>query len=145
MAPAFDALWGAHQADLDRAFSEAFALIPRALPPVPGGGGLTDVNARTVASTTRPQIPFVGTFVDAGAQLHAHGRTKADTATHTVGAERPMIDVAQGALPHRPEVGDHIHRIATDELFTVQMYLPEAPVRAWIYLADATIRTVSPR
>ncbi|MGU3665811.1 hypothetical protein ACLBX9_16655 [Methylobacterium sp. A49B] len=136
----FEDEWLARQGDLEAAFSEGFILEPQAAPDLPGPSGRGDVNGRPVSSSFRAALAFSGTFVDAGAVLHAHGRRMADSASHGISAERPMIDVAQAALPQRPQIGDIIRRMSTGTVFTVQGYLPEAPVRAWIYLAEGERR-----
>lgn len=141
----FEDEWRLRQGDLDAAFGEAFILEPMADPEPPGRSGLSDVNARPVPSAARVALPFDGTFVAAGAMMHAQGRRMADSASHTIAAERPMIDVAEGALPQRPQVGDLIRRLKTNEVFSVQAYLPEAPVRAWIYLAETGRREAQRR
>ncbi|MCJ2143733.1 hypothetical protein [Methylobacterium sp. E-066] len=141
----FEDEWLARQGELDAAFSEDFILEPQAPPDLPSRPGRGDVNARAVSSSARPALPFTGTFVDAGATLHAHGRRMADSASHGIAAERPMIDVPEAALPQRPQVGDIIRRLKTGAIFTVQAYLPEAPVRAWIYLAEGERRQDQPR
>lgn len=141
----FEDEWLARQGDLEAAFSEEFILEPRSIPDLPGKSSRGDVNGRSVASSSRPAFPFSGTFVNAGAMLHAHGRRMADSASHAVSAEQPMIDVPEVAMLQRPQVGDVILRLRTGAVFTVQAYLLEAPVRAWIYLAEGERRSDPPR
>lgn len=141
----FEDEWLARQVDLDAAFSEGFILEPVSFPDLAGSFDRKDVNGRPGQSMARPAIPFSGTFVEAGAMLHAQGRRMADSASHTVAGEKPMIDIPRYALPQRPQPGDIVRRLRTGEVFAVEAYLPEEPVRAWIYLTEAQRREAQPR
>lgn len=142
MPSLFASLAAAAGATCDAVFSEGFVLEPRALP---ASGGRVDVNARTVPSSARQLLPFVGTFVAAGAVMNAKGRGSSDNTTHAIAAEKPMVDVAVSALPQRPREGDIIRRDDTGEVFTVTKYLPADFGRAWIHLSDAQPRQEPPR
>lgn len=134
MPSLFSRLAAVAGATVDAVYSEGFFLDPKAYAQT--STGIADVNARPVASATRQAHYFVGTFVSAGALVRAHGRTKADSATHAVAAEKPMIDVAESAMPQRPQPGDRIRRVDTGEVFAVAAYLPEDLGRAWVHLTE---------
>lgn len=140
MPSLFSRLAAVAGATVDAVFSEGFTLEPVAYPAV--SSGFVDVNAGLVASTHRPALAFVGTFVAAGSIVNARARNQAGSTTHAVAAERPMIDVATSAMPHRPQVGDRIRRLDTGEVFEVAAYLTEDLGRAWIHLTE--LRTQAP-
>lgn len=144
MPSLFAALAVAAGATVDAVYGEDFLFVPMA-PPEPTDGRRADVNLRRVASTARPQLPFTGTYVAPGDLMNPHGRTKADSTTHQVAGEKPLVDVAVAALPQRPVQGDRIHRLDTREVFEVAKVLPGDFGRLRIYLTDALRRPEEPR
>lgn len=129
---------------VDAVYSEGFLLEPMA-PPIPTKGQVADVNARTVPSARRPGFPFSGTWVAPGDLMNAHGRTKADSTTHPIAAEKPLIDAPESAFAERPIQGDRVTRLATAEVFEVAKVLPGDFGRLRIYVTEALRREVQPR
>ena len=142
MPSLFASLAAAAGATCDAVFSEGFTCEPRA--PAVTAAGDRDENGRRRVSAAREVIAFVGTFVAAGAVLHAHGRSLADSTTRPVVSEKPMIDVAIAALPQRPMKGDLIRRDDTGEVFEVTRFVPEDLGRARIYLAEKRTPAAGP-
>lgn len=118
----------------DRVFGEAFRLEPRLAPT--GPTGRRDVNAAPKAAASAPPIPFTGVFVAPGALMHARGRAMADSTTHAIAAEQPMVDVAADALPERPQAGWVVVRVETGERFTVTHCLAVDLGRLALHLAE---------
>ena len=132
MSSLFAALAAAASGTIDAVYAEGFTIAARMAPTPPGPGQRrADVNAETVPDTVRVSYPFEGVWIDAGAVLHAHGRSMADSTTRPVVAEQPMIDVDVASLLERPQVGDH-----TDELWRVTRFKPVDFGRALIMLAE---------
>lgn len=129
---------------VDAVYSEGFLFLPMAAPEA-ASGGLADVNARPVSSLSRPAIPFTGTWVAPGELMNAHGRTKADSTTHPIAGEKPCIDIADDALPQRPQEGDRIERVETGEIFAVAKVLPADFGRLRLYVTEARRRETQPR
>lgn len=132
MATVFDAAMAAVCATLDGIFGEGFILQPQAFPET--SSGRFDVNADRVASQARPTIPFVGDFIAPGALQHAHGRRMADSATHAIMSDKPVIDVAEDAIAPSAQSGDLVYRNATGEVFELAAQRPGDLGRVWLYL-----------
>lgn len=144
MPSLFAALGAAAGATVDAVYSEAFTLEPMA-EPASVDGRPADVNARRVPSSTRPGLPFLGTYVAPGDLMNAHGRTKADATTHAIAGEKALIDIPVTALPQRPRDGDRVIREDTGEIFEVAKVLPGDFGRLRIYVTDAQRRPSTPR
>lgn len=144
MPSLFAGLAASAGATVDAVFSEGFRLEPTA-PPEPADGRRPNVNLRKVASSARPLVAFLGTYVAPGDLMNAHGRTKADSTTHPIAGEKALVDVAVSALPQRPREGDRIHRDDTGQVFEVAKVLPGDFGRLRIYLTDALCRPEDPR
>lgn len=128
---------------VDAVYSEGFLFEPMASPGA--ASGAADVNARPVASLSRPAIPFRGTWVAPGDLMNAHGRTKADSTTHPIAGEKPHIDIAEDALPQRPQEQDRIWREETGAVFEIAKVLAGDFGRLRIYVTEARRREVQPR
>lgn len=127
---------------VDAVYSEGFLLEPMAHPV---SGRVADVNARTVESAYRPPVRFDGTWVAPGDLMNAHGRTKADSTTHQIAAEKPLIDAPETAFAQRPVERDRVTRIDTREVFEVAKVLPGDFGRLRIYVTEAQRREAQPR
>ena len=80
-----------------------------------------------------------------GDLMNAHGRTKADTATHWVAGAKAMIDAPASALTSRPQAGDRVSRDDTGEVLEVAKCLDGEVGRLKIFVTDAMVRTETPR
>lgn len=118
----------------DRVFGERFRIEPRTAPTT--AGGRRDVNAGPVADPAHPPFTVTGVFVAAGALMHAKGRAMADSTTHAIAGESPMLDVAESAFPVRPQAGWIVVRLDTSERFTLTHCLTVDLGRLALHLAE---------
>lgn len=144
MPSLFAGLAVAAGATVDAVFSEGFHLEPLAPPPA-APGRVRDVNARLVASTARAALAFIGTWVEPGELMNAHGRTKADSTTHWVAGAKAMIDAPADGLAQRPQTGDRVHRDDTGAAYEVAKVLDGDFGRLRIFVTDAAQRAEAPR
>jgi hypothetical protein len=119
MASPFDAYRLATNRVFDRVAGEDFVLLPHV---APIAAGAPDGNGRKLPRTDAPvQTPFRAIFFDKGAQLHAHGRSMADSTTRPIGAESPFLDYAVGDLPGQSRIGDLVLRVKTGVTYRVAL------------------------
>lgn len=117
MASPWDACLSATNRVFDRVAGEDFLLFPQAAPT--DATGALDADARSAASASRPAVLFRAIFFDKGAQLHAHGRSMADSTTRPIVAESPMLDYAVEDLPDWSRAGDRVQRVSTGVVYGV--------------------------
>lgn len=124
MASPFDACRLATNRVFDRVGGEDFVLLPQAAPL--DAAGVPDSDARKSAragssGATVPPVPFRAIFFDKGAQLHAHGRSMADSTTRPIGAESPFLDYAVEDLAGQSRPGDLVLRMKTGVTYRVTL------------------------
>lgn len=123
MASPFDACRLATNRVFDRVGGEDFVLLPQAAPLDAAGAPDGDARKRPRAAQSGavPPVPFRAIFFDKGAQLHAHGRSMADSTTRPIGAESPFLDYAVEDLAGQSKPGDLILRMKTGVTYRVAL------------------------
>jgi len=118
MPSPFREAWAEAQPAFDEAFGEEFILLARAR-------SVTDPDARTIADTSRPPFPFIGSFTSEGALARPDGRGRSGEWTGPYVARPAHIKVATSVLPDWVTPGDQVRRVATNETFTITSVIPD--------------------
>lgn len=103
-------LWGEVKGNFDVAFGEIFTIKPRRK---------SDVNARPLVDSTRPQTDFTGVWRDPHARIYPHSPGHADSTAERWGSDKPTVDFDTAALSFDVAEGDVIVRPSTGTAYEV--------------------------